>query len=182
MSGIVQVRICGFGGQGIVLAGVLLGQAGVLEGKFVTGSNSYGAQARGSGCKAEVVYSDRPIDFPHVLEADILVVMSQGGYGQYQAEVKRPAGLILYDQGLVRPDAEPMVRQIGIAATNEALKKFKTRQPANLVMLGALIQISKLVSPQAMAKAIQLEAPERYRKPNLEALKMGIALGRQGRG
>ena len=72
------MRLSGFGGQGVVLAGILLGQAGVIDGKYVSGSNSYGAQARGSGCKSEIVFSDGPIDFPHLTTADILVAMSQG--------------------------------------------------------------------------------------------------------
>ena len=182
MSGITQIRISGFGGQGIVLAGVLLGQAGVLEGKYVTGSNSYGAQARGSACKAEVVFSENPIDFPHVITADILVVMSQGGYQGCYLEVKRPGGLILYDQGLVRPDPDSGIRQIGIAATGEALKYFKTQQSANLVMLGALIEISRLVSAQVMKKAVRMEIPERFRKANLKALTLGMGLGRRACG
>ena len=182
MSAITQVRLSGFGGQGIVLAGVLLGQAGVLDRKFVTGSNSYGAQARGSGCKAEVVFSNGPIDYPHVTVADILVVMSQGGYQQYALEVQKTSGLILYDQGQVRPEADSDVRQIGIPATEWAIKKIKAKQAANLVMLGALIEITKLVSSQAMQKAIRLQITERFRKLNLEALKGGIQLGRQIRG
>jgi 2-oxoglutarate ferredoxin oxidoreductase subunit gamma len=181
MSGMVQVRIGGFGGQGIVLAGVLLGQAGVIEGRYVTGSNSYGAQARGSACKAEVVLADSPIDFPQVITADILVAMSQGGYEQYQSQVKS-GGLILYDRGLVRPEADSETQQIGISATDEALKNFKTQQSANLVMLGALIEISRLVSIQAMEKAIRLEIPERFRNINLEALKIGRRLGKEIRG
>jgi 2-oxoglutarate ferredoxin oxidoreductase subunit gamma len=178
MSGFVQVRISGFGGQGIVLAGVLLGRAGVLEGRSAAGSNSYGAQARGSACKAEVVLAEGLIDFPHVLTADILAAMSQGGYEQYRREVK-PGGLILYDRGLVHPDEDFEVKQIGIYATEEVLKKFKTQQPANLVMLGALIEITRLVSLQGMVKAISLEIPERFKKINLDALKLGVRLGKQ---
>jgi 2-oxoglutarate ferredoxin oxidoreductase subunit gamma len=178
MSGYIQVRISGFGGQGIVLAGVLLGRAGVLEGRSVAGSNSYGAQARGSSCKAGVVLADGLIDFPHVITADILVVMSQGGYEQYKREVK-PGGLILYDHGLVHPEDDPEIKQFGISATDEALKKFKTQQPANLVMLGALIKVARLVSVQSMIKAVGLEIPERFRKINLEALKLGVRLGKQ---
>jgi len=181
MSGFVQVRISGFGGQGIVLAGVLIGRAGVLEGKSVAGSNSYGAQARGSACKAEVVLAERMIDFPHVITADILVAMSQGGYEQNKREVK-PGGLILFDRGLVHPEADSKIKQFGIYATDEALKKFKTQQPANLVMLGALIGITRLVSNQSLGKAIGLEIPGRFRKINLEALKLGVRLGKQVHG
>jgi 2-oxoglutarate ferredoxin oxidoreductase subunit gamma len=178
MNGFVQVRISGFGGQGIVLAGLLLGRAGVFEGRYVAGSNSYGAQARGSACKAEVVLADSVLDFPHVLTADILVAMSQGGYEQYLREVKQ-GGLILYDHGLVQPENDSEIKQLDISATGEALKKFKTQQPANLVMLGALIEITRLVSVQNMGKAIVQEIPERFRKINLEALKIGVRLGKQ---
>ena len=100
MPEITQVRLSGFGGQGIVLAGILLGEAGVIDGKYISGSNSYGAQARGSECKSEVVFSDRPIDFPHLTTADILVAMSQGAYDMFCEDVKERSGLILYDQVL----------------------------------------------------------------------------------
>ena len=107
MPGITQIRLSGFGGQGVVLAGLLLGEAGVAEGKYVAGSNSYGAQARGSGCKSEVVFSDAPIDFPHLTTADILVAMSQGTYDQYCADINPETGLILYDQSQVTPPGGP---------------------------------------------------------------------------
>ena len=87
MTEMIQVRLSGFGGQGIILAGLLLGQAGVIEGKYIAGSDSYGAQARGSGCKSEIVFSDGPIDFPHLITSDILVAMSQGAYHTYCKDV-----------------------------------------------------------------------------------------------
>jgi 2-oxoglutarate ferredoxin oxidoreductase subunit gamma len=179
MTSLIQVRLSGFGGQGVVLAGVLLGQAGALDGKFVTGSNSYGAQARGSGCKAEVVFSDGPIDFPHLIVADILVAMSQGGYDLYAHDVRPNIGLILYDQGQVNPKWDLKTPQIALPASECAFKKLNTKQAANIVLLGALIQITKLVSGRAMRKAIQVQVPERFRKLNLEALEIGIHLGRQ---
>jgi len=182
MRTMTQVQISGFGGQGIVLAGVLLGQAGVLDGKFVTGSNSYGAQARGSGCKAEVVFSDDSIDFPHLLVADILVAMSQEGYQRYAPEVRETSGLILYDKGQVNPKQDLKVQQIAIPATEWAIKRLKAKQTVNIVFLGALTEITKLVSPQAMRQAIRLQVPERFRKLNLKALEKGIEVGRQVRG
>lgn len=182
MSTVTQIRLCGFGGQGIVLAGVLLGHSGVLDGKWVTGSNSYGAQARGSGCKAEVVFSDGPIDFPQVLMADILVAMSQGGYDQYAREVREPTGLVVYDQGQVIPGEGRQIPQIAIPATEWSLKKLETKQSANIVLLGALIQITGLVSSRAMEKAIRLQIGERFRALNLEALKLGRHLGRRAHG
>jgi len=182
MSEITQIRLSGFGGQGVVLAGVLLGEAGALEGNYVSGSNSYGAQARGSGCKAEIVFSKGPIDFPHVIDADILIAMAQGAYHQYCGEVKEAGGLILYDLGQVTPREDLKVRQIGVPATDQALNKLKNRQVANIVFLGALMEITKIVSFEAMEKAMKTHVSERFLGLNLEALKLGRQLGREGNG
>ena len=176
------MRLSGFGGQGIVLAGVLLGEAGVIDGKYVAGSNSYGAQARGSGCKSEIVFSDGPIDFPHLMTADILIAMSQGAYDIFCGDVKEKSGLILFDQGQVIPREGLKVIQIGIPATEYALKKLKNKQMANIVLLGALIEITKIVSLEAMEKAIQTHVSERFRSLNLKALEIGMELGRQVHG
>lgn len=182
MTDIQQVRLSGFGGQGVVLAGLLLGQAGVLEGKYISGSNSYGAQARGSGCKAEIVFSEGPVDFPHLTIADILVAMSQGAYNTYCTEVKEPSGLILYDSGLVKPRADLPIKHLGIPATEVSVKRLKNKQVANIVFLGALIEITKLVSAKALRKAIAMHVSERFRSLNLQALRVGMELGRSAHG
>ncbi|MFB3885887.1 MAG: 2-oxoacid:acceptor oxidoreductase family protein [Thermodesulfobacteriota bacterium] len=179
MTEITQVRLSGLGGQGIVLAGILLGEAGVIDGKYVAGSNSYGAQARGSICQSEVVFSDSPIDFPHLTTADILFAMSQGGYDIFCEDVKEKSGLILFDQYQVAPKEGLNVIQIGIPATEYALKRLKDKQAANIVLLGALIETAKTVSPGAMKKAIHAHVSEPYRGVNLKALRTGMELGRQ---
>jgi 2-oxoglutarate ferredoxin oxidoreductase subunit gamma len=181
MTEIKQVRLSGFGGQGVVLAGLLLGHAGVMEWRYVSGSNSYGAEARGSGCKSEIVFSDTPIDFPHLTTADILVAMSQGAYDIYCEEVKE-SGLILYDQGLLTPKVELKVEQRGIPATEISVKKLKNKQAANIVLLGALIEITKIVSQKSVQKAITLHMSERFRVLNVKALQTGIDLGRLAHG
>ena len=152
MAEITQVRLSGFGGQGVVLAGVLLGEAGVIDGKYVAGSNSYGAQARGSGCRSEIVFSNEPIDFPHLMTADILVAMSQGAYHMYHGDVRETSGLILYEQGQVTPKEGLKLKQRGIPATEQAQKILKNKQAANIVFLGALIGSTKIVSLEAMEK------------------------------
>jgi 2-oxoglutarate ferredoxin oxidoreductase subunit gamma len=181
MTEIKQVRLSGFGGQGVVLAGLLLGHAGVMEWRYVSGSNSYGAEARGSGCKSEIVFSDSPIDFPHLTTADILVAMSQGAYDIYCEEVKE-SGLILYDQGLLTPKVELKVEQRGIPATEISVKKLKNKLAANIVLLGALIEITKIVSQKSVQKAITLHMSERFRVLNVKALQTGIDLGRLAHG
>ncbi|OGP88193.1 MAG: hypothetical protein A2156_03805 [Deltaproteobacteria bacterium RBG_16_48_10] len=182
MSEIIQVRWSGFGGQGVILAGVLLGEAGAIDGKYVSGSNSYGAQARGSGCKSEIVFSKGPIDFPHLITADILVAMSQGAYDLHCGEVREPSGIIFYDQGQVAPKEGLKVKQIGIPATEYSVKKLKNKQVANIVLLGALIEKVKVVSQEAIEGAIKTHVNERFRSLNLKALKLGLELGRRGDG
>jgi 2-oxoglutarate ferredoxin oxidoreductase subunit gamma len=181
MTEIKQIRLSGFGGQGVVLAGVLLGHAGVMEWGYVSGSSSYGAEARGSGCKSEIVFSDRPIDFPHLTTADILVAMSQGAYDIHCEDVKE-SGLILYDQGLLTPKEELKVKQRGVPATEISVKKLKNKQAANIVLLGTLIEITKIVSQKSVRKAIALHISERFRGLNLKALQTGIELGRLAHG
>ena len=179
---ITQIRLSGFGGQGVVLAGLLLGEAGVADGKYVSGSNSYGAQARGSGCKSEVVFSNTPVDFPHLITADILVAKSQGPYDQYCTDISLNTGLILYDQSQVTPKPDLQVRQIGIPATESALKTLKNKQAANIVLLGALVELTRVVSPEAIERAMEKHVNERFRRLNLEAFETGRQLGRQAHG
>jgi len=182
MRRITQVRISGFGGQGVILAGVLLGEAGVADGDYVAGSSSYGAQARGSGCKSEIIFSDGPVDYPHITKADILLAMSQGTYDLYSGELNPETGLIVYDDAQVTPDKGLAVKQIGIPATDRAIKDLASKQVANIVLLGALIEITGIVSDGAMEKAVERHVGERFRRLNLEALQCGRELGRQSRG
>jgi 2-oxoglutarate ferredoxin oxidoreductase subunit gamma len=182
MTEIKQVRLSGLGGQGIVLSGMLLGQAGVMEGKYIAGSNSYGAQARGSGCKSEIVFSDSPINYPHLTIPDVLVAMSQGSYDFYSRDVREEDGLILYDGSLVKAREVLKVRQLGVPATEYALKKLRNKQVANIVILGTLVELTKIVSAQALEKALVLHISRRFRKLNLRAFRLGMELGRKIRG
>ena len=182
MSEIKQVRWSGFGGQGVVLAGLLLGEAGAIDGKFICGSNSYGAQARGSGCKAEIVFSDSPIDFPHLTMADILVAMSQGSYNMFFQNVRESSGIILYDKGQVMPREDINVSQIGVAATEAALQRLDNKQVVNIVLLGALLEITQVVSSKAIRKAINAHVNKQFRALNLKALQVGMELGRRAHG
>ena len=175
MKKVIQVRLAGFGGQGIVLMGLILGEAGALDGRHVSGSNSYGAQARGSACKSEVIICDDPIDFPHVIKADVLAVLSQGAYTAYREDVP-DSGLILYDETRVRPDEPCCVRHRGIAASDYALKGLGNAQVANMVMLGALVAVTGIVSVDAVRKAISLHVGETFRAINLKAFAAGVEL------
>ena len=178
MGQVKQVILCGFGGQGIVLAGTILGYAAFNDGKWVSGTNSYGAAARGGECEAEVVISDKPITFPYVLEADLLIAMYQAAYNKYVGKVKRDRGLVIHDKQLVSPAEGTTLKHIGIPATEIAARRLNSNVVANIVALGAAIEISKVVTRDAFISAIEENMPERFRELNLEAANIGFDLGK----
>ena len=171
------VRLCGFGGQGIVLAGTILGYAGVSDGKGVAGSNSYGAEARGGACRADVMISDKPISFPHIIKADILIAMYQRAYDRYIESVNNENGMVIYDQQLV--DAREIVglKQVGVMATSTAIKELNNKQVSTIVMLCAAAEITGIVSRDALIAAIEKNVKDRFKKLNLKAAELGFALG-----
>lgn len=174
-----EIRLAGLGGQGVILAGVLIGQAAVLQGLFAAGSNSYGAQARGSTCQAEVVVGAQPIDYPHVEAADLFVAMSQGAYDGYRAGTA-PDGVVLYDSSLVTPDDAP--NQHGLAVTEVAVNELKNKQAANVVWVGAIAGFTGWFSDEVLEKAVAENVPARFLDLNRRALARGLALGRELRG
>lgn len=176
MGEVKQVILCGLGGQGIVLAGTLLGYAAFNDGKWVSGTNSYGAAARGGECESEVVISDRPITFPHVIEADFLIAMYQAAYNRYISKVKR-GGVVIHDKQLVSPKEGSTLKHIGIPATETAAKRLNSNVVANVVALGAAIEISKVVTKDAFISAIEENMPERFKELNLKAANIGFKLG-----
>ncbi|MBI5441929.1 MAG: 2-oxoacid:acceptor oxidoreductase family protein [Deltaproteobacteria bacterium] len=177
----VQVEFCGLGGQGILLMGGLLGEAAVREGAWVAGSNSYGAQARGSGCRAELVLANEPVDFPHVLRADLLVAMSQEAYELYLPGLAAE-GLVVCDRPGVAPASGEARLHLPVPATATAVERFKSRQVANMVLLGAVACVTGLVSRDALLEAVAAGVQPRFRELNTGALQAGFALGEEARG
>lgn len=178
MTSAKQVRLSGFGGQGVVLAGTILGHAAIRDGKWVAGSSSYGAQARGGSARSDVVIADGPVVYPHVIEADILIALSQTAYDKYITELAKDA-LVLFDDQMVSPKPLVGIRQVGIPSTSAALNELNQKQAANIVILGALASVSGLVSKEALKAAISENVSSRFRESNLGALEMGYRLGEQ---
>ena len=176
MTNARQVRLSGFGGQGVVLAGTILGHAAIRDGKWVAGSSSYGAQARGGSARSDVVIADGPIVYPHVIAADILIALSQTAYDKYVKELATDA-LVLYDDPMVSPKPLVGIRQVGVPSTSAALKELNQKQAANIVTLGALSFVSGIVSKEALAAAISENVSSRFKDSNLKALDLGYRLG-----
>lgn len=178
MGEAMQVRISGFGGQGVVLAGTILGHAATKDGKWVAGASSYGAQARGGSARTDIVISDEPIVYPHVIEADVLVTMAQTAYNKYVEELAEGA-LIIYDDEMVAPRAMEKATQIGVPATSQAIKELNQKQSANIVILGASAAITGMVTREALIAAIAENVSSRFRDLNVKALELGYRIGKE---
>jgi len=170
-----QIRLCGFGGQGIILAGMILSYAGINDGKWVSGSNSYGAAARGGTCRADVVISDKPISFPYVIKPDILVAMYSSAYTKYIKDMEK--GIVIYDEQFSIEEIEN-INQVGIPATMVAVTELNNKQVANIVILFAMAEITGIVSHDALISALEKNIPARFKTLNLEAAELGFKLGR----
>ncbi|MFC1913195.1 2-oxoacid:acceptor oxidoreductase family protein [Chloroflexota bacterium] len=172
-----QVRLCGFGGQGVILAGTILGYAGINDEKWVASSSSYGSAARGGSCRSDVIISDKPIRFPHVIAADILIALSQKAYDIYLKNIRPQGGIVIYDEQMVAVAETSGVKQIGVAATSAAMKEFNSKQVANIIILSAAVAITGIVGRDALMAAIEENVPQKFRDLNLKAVGLGLNLG-----
>ena len=167
-----EIRLAGSGGQGIIMAAIVLAEAaGVHEGKQVSQTQSYGPEARGGTCKAEVVISDAPIDYPKVSRPDFLLAMNQASVNTYFGDLK-PTGLLIVDSTLV--SKEPTAKTVSIPFTQIARDEFGTDLVANMVALGALGFLSKDVSQESLEDAVISRVPPGTEEINLKALRAGV--------
>jgi 2-oxoglutarate ferredoxin oxidoreductase subunit gamma len=166
-----EICIAGFGGQGVVLAGTILGKALTLyEDNEAVLTQVYGPEARGGASSANLVISDETIDYPFVQHPDILVILSQEAYTKFRPEAAQDA-TILIDDGLVTPWEDD--RPYGIPATRMA-EEIGQRRVANVIMLGFFTAMTGLVSRQAMEKAIETTVKAKTVPINLRAFAAGF--------
>jgi 2-oxoglutarate ferredoxin oxidoreductase subunit gamma len=169
-----EVRFSGFGGQGIILSAVILGRAAALyDNKYAVQTQVYGPEARGGASMSQVVIDDDPILFPKVTHPDIYVIMSQQGFDKYGASAPDDA-MMLIDSDLVR--SRPSCRFFEIPATGEAKTRLGRVIVANIVMLGALVAATGVVSREAIEKAVLDSVPRGTEELNTKALRRGFEL------
>ena len=174
-----EIRFAGFGGQGVVLAGVLLGTASaVTDGRRAVQTQSYGAAARGGGARSEVVLSDEAIVYPRVTHPDILVAMSEEAMQKYGPDM-RPGALLFIDSDLVKTVTRDDVRRVGVPVSNLATQEFKRTIVANIIMMGVLVKKTGVVSVDGMEAAIRDNVPPKTIDLNLKAFRRGLELGAQ---
>ena len=171
----VAFRFCGFGGQGIVLSSVVLGTAAVTRaGLNAVQTQSYGSEARGGECQAELTVSTGPIHSPIADQVDILVAMSQPALDRHLDRL-RPGGTLLLDPELVVEPERSDIRVARVAATAIA-GAIGNRLVANMVMLGFLRQATNLITEEALYETIREHVPERLLDMNLTAARQGMSI------
>jgi 2-oxoglutarate ferredoxin oxidoreductase subunit gamma len=172
----LEIRLAGSGGQGLILAGVILAEAvGIHEGKFVTQTQSYGPEARGGASKSEVVISDLEIDYPQAVQPDILLCMNQASCDNFLFDVK-PGGTLIVDSSLVHHLAT--TRAIGLPFTKIAREEIGREMMANIVALGALTVLTQVVSLKSLTAALMARVPKGTEAQNRQALKAGVEAAR----
>ncbi len=169
----IEIRLAGEGGQGMILAGIILAEAAAIyDGKNAIQTQSYGPEARGGASKAEVIISQGEIDFPEVISADVLVALSQEACDKYASSLKK-TGLLIVD--VDRVGRIPVTSAIKLPITRLAVDATGKPITANVVALGVLVGLTRVVSPQAIEKAVLGRAPKGTEELNRAALAAGLA-------
>lgn len=169
----MEIRLAGEGGQGMILAGIILAEAAAIyDSKNATQTQSYGPEARGGASKAEVVIAPGEIDHPEVILADVLVAMSQEACDKYAGSLKKD-GLLIVDQEKV--GRVPSSRAIKVPITRLAQESSGKTITANVVALGVLVGLTNVVSRQAIIQAVAARAPKGTEEMNRSALTAGFA-------
>jgi 2-oxoglutarate ferredoxin oxidoreductase subunit gamma len=174
---VTEIRIAGFGGQGVILSAVVIGKAGcIYQTGYSTMTQSFGPEARGGACSAQVILSDSPILYPYVTRPDILVVMSQEAYTLFSPQIKHD-GILIIEEDLVRIGELPVgVRVYSIPATRIA-EELGKKMVLNIVMVGFFGAVSQVVDPEALRDAVAASVPGAYRDLNLKAFDCGYDYG-----
>jgi 2-oxoglutarate ferredoxin oxidoreductase subunit gamma len=168
-----DLTIAGVGGQGSILAGVILGSAAVTyDGKYATQTQAYSSELRGGFAAAWVIVSDAPIEFPRVTHPDILVAQAQDSINRF-AEVVKPDGILIVDSDMVQEIPTNIKQKYSIPATSIARNQIKAAVTANMVMLGGLCMVTQVVSRTALEQAIKEAVPKGKADVNLEAFSLG---------
>lgn len=169
-----DLTIAGVGGQGSILAGVILGTAAVTyDQKYATQTQAYSSELRGGFAAAWVIISDDPIEFPRVTSPDILVAQAQDSIKRF-GEVVKSGGILIYDSDMVHETPPNIKHQFQIPATSIAHNEVKASVTANMVILGSLCKVTEVVSRKALEQAIVKAVPKGKDGINLEAFALGF--------
>ena len=171
-----EIRLSGSGGQGLLLAGIILAEGAINDGKNSVQTQSYGPEARGGASKSEVIISSEVIDFPKVRDCDILLALTQRSYEQYSEGLK--------DNGILIIDNSVNVGEVGnkklysVPILDTAVKVLGKPMVTNIVALGAIVGITKVISNESLEKAVLDRVPKGTEELNKKALSMGYEIAK----
>jgi len=174
---LTEVRISGYGGQGVILAAAVVGKAAaIFQGGYAAMTQSFGPEARGGSSSAQVILSTEPILYPYITQPDVLVAMSQEAYTKFSPEVK-PGGIVIIERELVHVDKiAPGDRIYAVPATRLA-EELGRKVVLNIVMVGFFGAVTNLLDPDALRQAVEDSVPPAMRKLNLQAYDKGFEYG-----
>ncbi|MBM9519218.1 2-oxoacid:acceptor oxidoreductase family protein [Desulforhopalus vacuolatus] len=176
-----RIVFSGSGGQGVITAAIILAEAAVIkEGMEAVQSQSYGAAARGGATRSDIILSDEPINYPGILQPDILVCLTQSVYTQY-AGIIRPGGLLLTDPRFVKPAKEADAYQVCVPIYDMVMEKIGKPIVFNISMLGTLFGIRPLFNPDSLMEVIAERVPKGFVELNKKAFTLGLELGEKYR-
>ncbi|MCK9387359.1 MAG: 2-oxoacid:acceptor oxidoreductase family protein [Sulfuritalea sp.] len=172
-----EIRFSGFGGQGIIRCALITGKAlSLYDDKFATMTQSFGPEARGSACAAQLVMSDSRILYPYITQPGVLLALSQEAYDKYYGELPK-GGVLIVEQDLVKLKSDhPDLKLYRVPATRFA-EEVGNRLFTNLVALGFFTAVTKVVTADAMKKALPGLVPDRFLKVNIKAFEKGYEYG-----
>jgi len=172
-----RIVFSGSGGQGVITAAIILAKAAaIFEGKNAIQSQSYGAAARGGATRTDIVIADSEINFPKVIQPNILVSLTQESYNKF-SPIIRPGGLLLVDSKYVTIGKKVDAKHKVLPMFDTVLKEIGKPIVFNICMLGALIGITKLIKPESILKVLETTIPKDFMEMNKKALAMGIKMG-----
>lgn len=172
----LNITLGGSGGQGLVLAGVIFAQAGINEGKKVVQSQSYGPEARGGASKSDVILSDEEIDYPRVLEADLLLAMSQQALDKYIHTLKED-GLLIVDSTYIKEIPDIPQKVISLPISSSVRDELGNIMCASMAALGAIAAITGSVTKENLIDAVVARVPKGTDKLNSDAVELGYSMG-----
>ncbi len=175
----IRLLFSGSGGQGVITAAILMAEAAVrYESLNAVQAQSYGAAARGGATRSDVIIWDKPIYFPRVTQANVLICLTQEAFNKYQ-EMIRPGGLLVTDSRLVKNSRKVDARRIELPFYDAVMDKIKKPVVLNICVLGAVVAVTELVRIESIKSLIAERFAQEFHETNFQAVDLGVELVRQ---
>ena len=174
----IEICLSGAGGQGLILAGIILAEAAsIYDGKEAVQTQSYGPEARGGASRSEVIISNDFIDYPKVIESDILLALTQDACNKYVKNLSRD-GILVVDSSIVKEIPSIPAKIYKFPVTKIAQERLGTKLVTNIISLGIIEELTKVVSMEALKKAVYNRVPSKAKEINEKALLLGIDIAK----